>query len=318
MKALGLPKAQQNEISALTLLALCGLTPKDPWSAATRKGLGISLGIMDVMRQAWGKDYAPNTRETVRRQVVHQLIQARVADRNPFGTKATNSKDYHYALTEPALATIRAFGTSQWPEAVTAFEAAYPSLVAQYAMARQQDLVPITLPDGTRLELSPGQHNEVQKAIVEEFGARFAQGALPLYLGDTAKKGLHVDAARLERLGIPFTEHDKLPDVVLYHEGRNWLYLIEAVTSHGPMSPKRVHELRALLSKCPVEPVYVSAFPDAAKFRRYAADIAWETEVWLASAPSHMIHFNGEKFLGPHAKTDLVVGNPPYMRKPER
>ncbi|MFS2517149.1 MULTISPECIES: BsuBI/PstI family type II restriction endonuclease [Parabacteroides] len=29
------------------------------------------------------------------------------------------------------------------------------------------------------------------------------------------------------------------------------------------------------------------------------ADIAWETEVWIAENPGHMIHFNGDRFIGP-------------------
>ena len=78
--------------------------------------------------------------------------------------------------------------------------------------------------------------------------------------------------------------------------------LIEAVTSHGPVSPKRKHELDAVLKDCPLTRIYVSAFPSFTEFKRHLNDIAWETEVWVAEIPDHMIHFNGEKFLAPPPK----------------
>ncbi len=148
--------------------------------------------------------------------------------------------------------------------------------------------------------LSPGAHNKLQVAVIEEFGPRFAPGATVLYLGDTAQKHVVFEANQIAHLGVPITEHDKLPDVVLYWEDKNWLFLIEAVTSHGPVSPKRHREIEAMLDACAVERVYVTAFLRVRDFRKYAADIAWETEVWLADTPDHMIHFNGPKFLGPY------------------
>ena len=135
--------------------------------------------------------------------------------------------------------------------------------------------------------------------MVSAFGPRFAPGAVLLYLGDAARKLLHLDREKLDRLHIPFTEHDKLPDVVLYDEERDWLFLVEAVTSHGPMSPKRVQELTVTLKDCTSRPLYVSAFPDLRQFKRHVDNIAWETEVWIAEMPDHLIRFNGDKFLGP-------------------
>lgn len=162
--------------------------------------------------------------------------------------------------------------------------------------------VPLMLADGTRLSLSAGEHNILQVAIIHDFGPRFAPGARVLYVGDTADKHAFLDTAAFARLGVVLTDHDTLPDVVFYDVTRRWLFLIEAVTSHGPVSPKRHRELDAAFGHCGISCVYVTAFPDAATFRRYAADIAWETEVWLADNPDHMIHFNGEKFLGPYTR----------------
>jgi hypothetical protein len=149
------------------------------------------------------------------------------------------------------------------------------------------------------LALSLGKHNEVQAAVVKQFAPRFAPGAKLLYLGDTAKKNLFIDDGQLLALDIPITEHDKLPDVVLYDGKRNWLFLIEAVTSHRPMSPKRVFELEKMLTKCQIGKIFVTAFRRFDEFRKYLKEIAWETEVWIAEIPDHIIHYNGDKFLGP-------------------
>jgi len=149
------------------------------------------------------------------------------------------------------------------------------------------------------LQLSPGSHNEVQAAVVEQFAPRFAPGSVVLYLGDTAKKNLHVATEKLIELGIPVTDHDKLPDVILLDTKNNWLFLVEVVTSHGPMTPKRLVELEEMFSKCDLGKVFVSAFPDFAEFRRHTSEISWETEIWIAENPDHMIHYNGDKFMGP-------------------
>ncbi len=200
------------------------------------------------------------------------------------------------------MAAVKTYGSSRWKKAARKFVAEHGTLKVLYSSEREQRRVPLLLPDGQEFRLSPGTHNELQKAIVEEFGPRFAPGAELLYLGDTVKKNLVLNAKELSELAIPMAEHDKLPDVLLYDRTRKWLFLIEAVTSHGPVSPKRVVELERMLAKCPAAAVYVSAFPDMAEFKRQATNIAWETEVWLADVPDHLIYFNGERFFGPRVR----------------
>lgn len=303
LTSLGLPRGQQNERSALTLLALANLGPDGSWSDTQRPPLRI-WDIMGFMKDAYGKTYAANTRETVRRQTIHQFEQARIVDRNPDDpSRPTNSGKTVYVLTEDAALVLQAYGTIAFDEAVQEFIARYGSLKAAYERQREAHLIPLQLADGTTVYLSPGEHNALQVAIIEEFGPRFAQGAVVLYVGDTAKKHVVCASDELSRLGVPITEHDKLPDILLYQREKNWLFLIEAVTSHGPVSPKRHREIEALLGGCPADRVYVTAFLSIADFRKYAADIAWETEVWIAATPDHMIHFNGPKFLGPYKGT---------------
>ncbi|MDX2040704.1 MAG: BsuBI/PstI family type II restriction endonuclease [Acidobacteriota bacterium] len=300
LKTLGLPPAQQNEMSALTLLALCDLKPNDSWKQAHRHSVTITKDIMAFVVREYGKQYAPNTRETFRRQVLHQFVQAGIADYNPDAPQLpTNSPRAHYAISEAAIVAVRTYGAKGWKSAVNKFIAQQGSLLDVYQKNRAAKLVPVRLPDGTTLKLSPGAHNQLQADVIENFAPRYAPGARLLYLGDTAKKNLHVDSTRLAKLGVPLSEHAKLPDVVLYDQKRNWLFLIEAVTSHGPMTPKRVVELEAMFAVSNAGRVYVSAFPDLAEFRKHLKQIAWETEVWIAEIPKHLIHFNGDRFLGP-------------------
>ncbi|RIJ50684.1 restriction endonuclease [Maribellus luteus] len=300
LRELGLPEAQQNEISGYTLLALCNLKENDKWSKAFRQSHGVSKGIMNFISENYQKEYAPNTRETFRRQVLHQFVQAGIADYNPdIPDLPVNSPRAHYAISEIALETIKTYKTRNWAKTLENFTSEIGALKDKYSKDREMSRVPLNLSDGKILMLSPGKHNEVQAAVVEEFASRFAQGSTLLYVGDTEKKNLHIDKEILERIGIPITEHSKLPDIVIYDEKKNWLYLIEAVTSHGPMSPKRIVELEEFLKNCTAGKIYVSAFPDFSEFKKHTNDIAWDTEVWIMEFPEHMIHFNGDRFLGP-------------------
>ena len=300
LKSLGLPDAQQNEISALTLLALCGIKPRDNWDKASRTSLKVTKGIMAFIKKEYKKAYAPNTRETFRRQVLHQFVQARIVDYNPDNLSLpVNSPNAHYALSEAAQEVIVTYKTKQWKSSSKKFLAELGDLSKKYSKERKEILIPVKLSNGKIIKLSAGKHNEVQQAIVQQFAPRFSKGAEILYLGDTAIKDLYYDEEALKELNIPITQHSKLPDVIIYDRVRNWLFLIEAVTSHGPVSPKRVIEIEEFLKDCKAGRVYVSAFPDFAEFKKHTSNIAWETEVWLVEAPDHMIHFNGDRFLGP-------------------
>lgn len=255
---------------------------------------------MAFCKDVYKIEYAPNTRETFRRQVLHQFVQARIADYNPNNPSLpVNSPNAHYALTNEAFETIKTYRTKAWKEAADRFKSEVGELSKRYLKERKQNLIPVKLSNGKVLKLSAGKHNVVQAAIVQDFAARFANESEVLYLGDTANKDLYLDKKVLKEIGIPITQHSKLPDVVLFDRKKNWLFLIEAVTSHGPVSPKRIIELEELLKDCKAGKVYVTAFPDFAEFKKHSTKIAWETEVWVVDFPEHMIHFNGDRFIGP-------------------
>lgn len=298
--SLGLPRAQQNERSALCLLALLNLTPRKKWEEAQSPLMGITP-IMDWIREHYKKSYAPNSRETVRRQTMHQFVEAGIALYNPDKPdRPVNSPAAVYQIGPSALSLLRSFDTSRWHDNLTTYLGTQKTLVAKYAREREQNLVPVQFALGKRIKLSPGEHSELIKAIIEDFGARFVPGAVLIYAGDTGEKWGYFDAPLLADLGVSVNSHGKMPDVVLHYPERNWLILVESVTSHGPVDSKRHAELARLFDRSPAGLVYVTAFPNRSIMSRYLGEIAWETEVWVADAPSHLIHFNGERFLGPY------------------
>lgn len=305
---LGLPPAQANDRSGWVLLALANIKPEDHWHQA-QAPLLPTVNIMQFIREHYGKDYKPNSRETIRRQTLHQFEQARIIDRNRDDpSRATNSKDNNYSLNQPIIDIMKEYPDGDWREKIEEYKESIHNLQELYRRELDLHKIPVRLPDGTEIKLSPGSHNQLHADIVHEFCPRFigGDGGIVLYIGDTASsrneggKLMVLDTERLDALGVPPMSHDKLPDVVVYDEKREWLFLIEAVTSHGPVSPKRWFELEEALKDCKVGRVYVTAFPDKAEFRKNASELAWETEVWIADEPDHMIHFNGDRFLGPH------------------
>lgn len=299
IKALGLPREQQNERSALCLLALVNLTPEKPWSGAEARLIGITP-IMDFVKQYYKKEYAPNTRETFRRQTMHQFVDAGIARYNPDDPyRPVNSPKAVYQISAEVLGVIHAFDSTNWSDKLFEFLNSQQTLTARYAQERELNKLPVSTAKGA-FQLSPGEHSELIKAIIEEFAPRFTPGAQLIYAGDTGEKWGYFDDETLETLGVTIDKHGKMPDVVLYWAEKNWLVLVESVTSHGPVNPKRHNELAALFQHSTAGLVFVTAFPKRSIMGRYLGEIAWETEVWVADAPSHMIHFNGERFLGPY------------------
>lgn len=300
LKALNVPREQQNERSALTLLALLGLTPRKQWSEAEAPMLGITE-MMNVFRDRFGKRYAPNTRETVRRFTVHQLVQMGLVVANPDDPRRpVNSPDNRYQIAPTLLKLARTYGSPAWTDNLTGFLRTAEGLRRLQSRERDMVLIPVRLPNGTELKITAGGQNELVKKIVEEFCPRFTPGGVVVYVGDTGTKQRHVEADYLRQLGVQMDEHGKIPDVVVHLPGKNWLVLIEAVTSHGPIGLKRHNELKDLFKTARAGLVFVTAFLTRRAMTKYLADIAWETEVWIAEAPSHIIHFNGERFLGPY------------------
>jgi len=295
-----MPRAQRNERSALCLLALLNLTQRKSWAKAQNPLMGITP-MMDFARDQYSKQYAPNTRETFRRQTMHQLVAAGIALYNPDNLgRPANSPKAVYQIEPDTLALLRTFGTASWNKKLHAYQQNRQTLTARYAKQREMQKLPVTLATGRAIRLSPGDHSELIKAIIKEFAPRFVPGGVLIYAGDTGEKWGYFDKELLAKLGVAVEGHGKMPDVVLYYPQKKWLLLVESVTSHGPVDGKRHDELVRLFAAAKAGLVYVTAFPSRSVMTRYLGEIAWETEVWVADAPTHLIHFNGERFLGPY------------------
>jgi hypothetical protein len=300
LAALGFDKARSNERSALTLLSLLGLRPGDSWVDASRELRGVTP-LMNWMAEYFGKRYAPNTRETVRRQTLHQFVDAALAVLNPDDpSRAVNSRNNVYQVDALAFELLRHVGTPAWEDRLGLYLDQRPGQQAAYAAAREQAMIPVRLPDGAEVKLTPGGQNLLIRDILEQFCPRWTPGGRVLYVGDAGRNDPIYDVEGFAEDGIELDKHGKLPDLVVNFQSRDWFVLIEAANSHGPIDAKRYAELEVLFAESQAGLVYVSCFTSRAEMRKYLADIAWETEAWCADNPSHLIHFDGERFLGPY------------------
>lgn len=303
---MGLPEAQQNERSALTLLALVQLKENGTWQNLKEPLLGIR-SILDFCRNDYEKPYAENSRESFRKETMHQFVSAGVAVQNPDDPdRAPNSPKWCYQITPEAKALLSTFGTGKWDAALAAWHKNTQTLVEKYRKERKMHMVPCKLADGSTINLSPGDHSELIRDIIEQFAPRFTPGSKVIYIGDTGNKGVIFDEEYLEGLGVVVHERGKMPDVILHFTDKDWLILVESVTSVGPMDGKRHDELSELFKDSSAGLVFVSAFPNKTLMQKFLAVVAWETEAWISSEPSHMVHFNGDRFLGPHEPKEPV------------
>jgi adenine-specific DNA-methyltransferase len=293
---LGFPRTQLNERSALTLLALLDLKPTDSWQLATSPLMGITP-MMDFMAQHYGKTYKPNTRETVRRQTVHQFLDAALIVANPDNlNRPINSPKTVYQIEESALKLLRTYGSIEWGKSISTYLASIEALKKKYAQEREISRIPIVI-NGDIKTLSPGGQNILIEKIINDFASRFTPGGKLIYVGDTDEKFIHFDEVALADLGVNIDFHGKMPDVIIHFTRNNWLVLIEAVTSHGPINPKRKKELEVLFRSAEIPLVMVTTFLSRKAMVAYLAEIAWETDVWVAEDSTHLIHFNGESLL---------------------
>jgi len=294
LQTIGMPKAQQADICCYVILAMAGIKPDMSWSEATNEWIRIH-DIIQFVNTFYGMSYAENSRETFRKQALHRFRTAALIEDNG---KATNSPNYRYRLTEETVKILRTMETPVWKEFIKRFLCYHEKLIDLYASKKKMTMMPVNI-NGESFKFSAGKHNELQKAIIEEFAPRFAPNSECLYVGDTIEKDLVKNVEKLKELGFEITLHDKMPDVVLYRADKNWIYFVESVTSVGPMDPKRILEITEMTKDVTAGKIFVTAFLDFKTYKKFAEELAWETEVWIAEMPEHMIHLNGDRFMGP-------------------
>lgn len=300
LRSLGFTARQSNVVAGYTLLALLNLKPLQPWSEAAKPLCGITP-IIDFIAKAYGVRYAPNTRETIRDEAVKYFVETGTLIRNPDDpNRPTNSGKTVYQIEPTALELFRTFGTLEWSGKLKSYLVARGRIRRELVRERKLARIPVNLPSGETVTISPGGQNPLIKTVIEEFCSRFVPGGTVVYIGDAEDKFLHLDTDYLQQLNVVIPAPAKMPDVVVHDTKRNWLLLIEAVTSAGPVDGKRRKELKDLFAGCNAGLVFVTAFSTREVMRSFLTQISWETEVWVAEDPEHLIHFNGERFLGPY------------------
>ncbi|MCC7374899.1 MAG: hypothetical protein IT581_09595 [Verrucomicrobiales bacterium] len=300
LTALQFGPRQRNETAAYAMLALLDLRSGMPWSDARAPLRGLK-GINTFVAEEYGRKYAENTRETIRDDAVKFFVEEGLLLRNPDKpNRPTTSGKTVYQVEPTALALLRTFGTSKWPKRLTRFMEGREALKHEISRKRQLVRIPVTLPNGSKVTLSPGGQNTLIKDIIEQFCPAYAPGGVVLYIGDSENKFTHLEAEALASLGVRLSPSAKIPDVIVHYPAKNWLLLIEATTSAGPVDGKRRKELKEIFAGCRAGLVFVTAFESRRAMQSFLSQIAWESEVWIAEDPDHMIHFNGERFLGPY------------------
>ncbi len=295
LEKIGMDKPRTNLMSASILLALGDLSENKDWKEFVPKTLTVKE-IQNWIKDKFDKLY---DREAIRRETLHQFRDGGIVIQNPDDPgRPTNSPHNCYCCNNQTIDLLKCFNTKQWNNKLIFFKENVPLLIEQYRMEREQYKNPVQIDESILLELTPGMHNELIKKIILDFAARFAKNSKPLYIGDAGQKNFFFKEEEFQKLGLNLNKKGKLPDVVLYSEDFDWIFLVEAVTSSGPVDSKRKKELEQLFGGVNKELIFVTAFLDRKMMKKFVSKISWESEVWIADNPSHMIHFNGDKFLG--------------------
>jgi len=306
MVEVGIPIENQTERRiermAMALLAVAGVTSK--WSEA--KGIKETRflktrEIIEFINEHFEEKISSGSYDDIRRKdLKYFVVSGLILNNAEKPNAATNDPTRGYTLEQNFKELVVYYLTKEWNKKLANFIKGRKSLKELLDRKRNIQKMKVKLPNKKRIELSSGEHNVLQKQIIEEFLPRYGKGCQVLYIGDTAKKILHIDNEKLNELNFVDLSHDKLPDIIAYNNDKNWLYLIEAVYSSGSISEIRMLELKKLTKNGKADIIYVTAFLNKTDFRKWITEIAWETEVWIAENPDHLIHFDGDKFLGPY------------------
>lgn len=292
------------ECMAMSFLAVAGVTKS--WKDAKGQNEHRHLKTRDIIKfinENFEENIASGSYDDIRRKHLKLLVLGDLilnSANNP--SAAQNDPTRGYTLSGEFKALVNYYGSEEWEIKLKLFNKNRPTL--QEILQRKRDIpkVRVTLPSGHILEFSRGGHNQLQREIIEEFLPRFGSGCKVLYVGDATDKFLLREDDKLNELGFFELSHDSLPDIVAYNEDKNWIFLIEAFFTSGPMSEERILELKKSLKNCTADLIFITAFTSKADFRKNVIDIGWETEVWTADNPDHLVHFNGGKFFGPYSK----------------
>lgn len=314
LSCLGIPiddlTERQKEKTAMALLAVGDVKKSSEWKNIkdSRKQYAPTTREIIVFHNTnLGENISSGSYDNIRRQDLAQMLVCEIV-RLSSPESNTSDPTRGYQVNPEYARIIRNYGQSDWFKQVENFNKSHKSYKERISIQRNIPRISVTTSDGKVFELKDGEHNNIQKAIVEEFLTRFGYGAEILYFGDSDNKyGLIYEKQKLKDLGFSDLKQSKLPDIVAYSAEKDWVYLIEAYHTSNPINRLRRYSLSMLAGKAADKAVYVTAFENAASYKECAEELAWETEVWIATDPDHLIHRDGRRFLGPYPKDNSNV-----------
>ena len=286
---------RQRTKTAMDFLALANMRRGKKWPDAADVTT-VKLGTREIIayvNRHFGEKISRGSYDDIRRKDLKPLIQAGVVEHSK-PESARNDPGRGYGLSARYCKAVRAFGTPEWSGMLSGVAKVPKPPAGPKRMA-------VEIPDREHVYLSLGDHNILQKRIIEDMMPVFCpRDTGILYLGDSARKQIINEGEKLGQLGFAEVGHGLLPDVVAYSKAKDWIYLIEAFNTSNPISDTRKADMEKLTEKCTAKVIFITAFLDRTAFRKEIANIAWATDVWLADTPEHMIHFDGTRFLEPY------------------
>jgi hypothetical protein len=291
LRELNLSESFVTDQTAFTILALADREPRQdllPGHSRLSDGARIH-DILEYVRWDLGRPVAENTRESYRKTSLRPLLEAGWIIRHQL---SPNDPKTYYRLSGE-LARLLELETGEERDRLSRRMRLRGGRRASRRSATAGDVV-VHLQGESDFVLSPGPHNELEKAVVEILAPALAASPKVVYLGDTAPRKGFQDRTLMRRLNLPIDLTSALPDVIILGEGEDLLLVIEAVTSSGPITPGRLDQLRDLAKKAArlgFQTQFVTAFPTRRDLRRFVQEIAWGTSVWIAEEPWNLIHF---------------------------
>lgn len=243
--------------------------------------------------------YAENSRETFRKYNIKPWITAGILE--PKAGLSTNDKDNSYRFTSYFAALIRTYGTEQWEEKLSDYMSTYQSYREYLKQTKSVERNYRAEYNGINIELKKSPHNKLQLQILKELLPLISEGKPELlYIGDAVDRDLWQKDDRLKELGIyVLSGSGNLPDIIAYDSVNKRILFIEAFHSTGPFTIDRVNTIRNLCKCEPgTEAAFITAFDTTAKMLKNYKNVAWETDIWTAEEPTHLLHKNGDKFMG--------------------
>ena len=132
----------------------------------------------------------------------------------------------------------------------------------------------------------------VFQAVLGKFRRRFAPGSEVLWVSEQRSRLVRLGHSRRNLLELPLPEGIDLPNIVLLQRKLSRMFLVEVIGAGGLLNSTRCAELRRGLRGFRLKLVFITASASRSELRDRLHEIAWQTHVWIANEPNHIIHFD--------------------------